>query len=175
MHGNKYGVSCGRNNYSERQSGVALLVAMVALLILTVIGLVVVGDLLIQSGTIRNEQFRQRVFYAAASEVNATIKVVNENSYNDDDPLINTLLDSRVASNQFELSTSPMTTSPSTVELADVEIAASRNDLLGCMGESIGRVKVLSGAIDATARLDDGKINQGIRSTQRQRFVYCWP
>ncbi|MEM7258659.1 MAG: hypothetical protein AAF404_14875 [Pseudomonadota bacterium] len=160
---------------AQRQSGVALLVAMVALLILTVIGLVAMGDLLIQSGTVRNEQFRQRVFYAAASEVNANINTVNQNSFNDDDPLVNNLLDNRVGSNQFELIVTPMTTPPTTVQLQDVEITAARNDLMGCMGESVGRVKVLAGSIDASARLDDGRLNQGIRSVQRQRFIYCWP
>ncbi len=158
-----------------KQRGVALLVAMVALLILTVIGLVAMGDLLVQSGTIRNEQFQQRVFYAVASEVNAQIRVVNDNSYDDDDPLIDSLLDRRVSSNEYELPVTPIAATPATVQMQNVEIKAARNDLLGCSGESIGRVNVLMGTIDASGRLNDGKPNQGIRSTQRQRFVYCWP
>lgn len=159
----------------KRQAGVALLVALVALVILTVVGLVVMGDLLVQSGTIRNEQFRQRVFYATNSEVNANIRTVNQNSFNDDDPLVIDLLDNRVGSNEFEITVAPITTAPATVLMEDVEISASRNDLLGCMGESVGRVKVLAGTIEASSRLDDGRLNQGIRSVQRQRFIYCWP
>lgn len=175
MHSSKNAGLHTRSHVTARQTGVALLVALVALLILTVVGLVAAGDLIIQSGTIRNEQFRQRVFYAVASEVSATINVVNQNSVDDDDPLIIDLLDNRVGSTSFQLSSNPITVSPTTVQMDDVEITASRNNLLGCLGESIGRVNVLSGAIEATARLDDGKINRGIRSTQRQRFVYCWP
>ncbi len=163
-----------RSQYKQ-QDGVALLVAMVALLILTVFGLVTMGELLIQSGTIRNEQFKQRVFYAASSELNANIKTVNQNPSNDDDPLINSLLDNKQGVNLYELSSSPVVTQPSTVQMDNVVMRASRNDLLGCSGETIGRVKVLAGAIDVSARLSDQKRNQGIRSNQRQRFVYCWP
>lgn len=159
----------------ERQSGVALLVAMVALLILTVVGLVTMGELLVQSGTIRNEQFRQRVFYAASSELNANIKTVNQNPSINNDPIIDTLLANQQGSNLYEVSSSPVVSQPATVLMDNVVIRASRNDLLGCVGESIGRVKVLAGAIDVSARLDDQKRNQGIRSNQRQRFVYCWP
>lgn len=164
-----------RRSDKKAQSGVTLLVTMVALLILTIIGMVSMGDLLVQSGTVRNEQFRQRIFYAVSSEVNANIRTVNQNSFNDDDPLIVSLLDNRVAGNQFELTSAPMTAAPATVQMQDVVITASRNDLLGCMGESVGRVRVLAGWIDASGRLDDGKPNQGIRSNQRQRFVYCYP
>jgi Tfp pilus assembly protein PilV len=159
----------------KRQNGVALLVAMVALLILTVIGMVTMGDLLIQSGTIRNEQFKQRVFYAASSELNAIIKTVNQNPSVDDDWLIDSLLANQQGSNLYQDSPAPIATHPPTVQVDNAVITASRNDLLGCVGESIGRVKVLAGSIDASARLDDLKRNQGIRSNQRQRFVYCWP
>ena len=93
----------------------------------------------------------------------------------DDDVLIEQLLDTKNASNDLRLDLSTHLTSTPTVSLRDVEITARRNDLLGCSGESVGRVKVLAGAIDATAQLDDEKPNRGIHSHQRQRFVYCWP
>ena len=159
----------------KHQDGVALLVAMVALLILTVFGMATMGELLVQSGTIRNEQFKQRVFYAAANELNANIKTVNQNPSIDDDPLIDTLLANKQGVNLYEVSSAPVVTQPTTVQMDNVVIRASRNDLLGCSGETIGRVKVLAGAMDVSAKLSDQKRNQGIRSNQRQRFVYCWP
>lgn len=160
---------------TQRQRGVVLLVAMVALLILTAIGLSVMGDLLIQSGTVRNEQLKQRVFYAVASEVNANINTVNRNSFNDDDPLILSLLNNPAGSDLYVLSQPPMASAPVTVLVNDVQFFASKNNLLGCMGESIGKVKVLSGTIEASGRLNDDKLNKGTRSKQRQRFIYCWP
>lgn len=159
----------------KNQSGVALVVALVALIFLTILGMATMGDLLTQSTTVRNEQFRQRVFYAASSELNAMIGIVNSNATSDDDQLIENLLDNKVSSNLFELDFPTPMTSTDTVNLRDISITASRNDLLGCSGESVGKVKVLAGAIDATAQLDDQKPNRGIHSHQRQRFIYCWP
>lgn len=160
----------------QNQKGVALVVALVALIILTIAGIATMGELLTQSSTVRNEQFRQRVFYAASSEVNALITIVNSNNSTADDPIIDTLLDNQNGGNTYSLdrSTSALTSTP-TVNLPAISIDARRNDLLGCSGESIGKVKVLSGRIDATAQLNDAKPNSGIRSHQRQRFVYCWP
>lgn len=160
---------------APRETGVALVVSLVALLIVTVIGVVVMGDVITQSGTVRNEQFRQRVFYATASELNANINSVNQNPSSADDVIINSLLDSRASANQYRLSSTPLITPDSTVTADNVEITASRNDLLGCKGESLGKVKVLVGTIQASSRLNDGKLNQGTRSTQRQHFIYCWP
>lgn len=157
------------------QSGVALVVALIALVFITIAGLATMDDLLTQSNTVRNEQFRQRVFYAASSELNAIIGEVNLNTSADSDVLIEQLLDTRDASGDYLLDRSAHLTSTPTVDLRDVAITARRNDLLGCSGESIGKVKVLAGAIDATAQLDDEKPNRGIYSHQRQRFVYCWP
>lgn len=157
------------------QSGVALVVALVALVFLTIMGIATMGDLLTQSTTVRNEQFRQRVFYAASSELNAMIGIVNSNATSADDLLIQELLDSKDASNTYRLDRSVALTSTPTVDLRDVSITAARSDLLGCNGESVGRVKVLAGSIDATAQLADQKPNRGIHSHQRQRFVYCWP
>lgn len=158
------------------QTGVALVVALIGLIILTVIGMATMGDLLTQSGTVRNEQFRQRVFYAASSELNAIVGVVNNNTATASDQLIDDLLDNRVdrTSYMLDLGDTSMTSIP-TVNIRDNSITARRNDLLGCSGESVGRVKVLSGSIDTTARLADARPNSGIRSHQRQRFVYCWP
>ncbi len=158
------------------QSGVALVVALVALIFLTVIGVATMGDLLTQSTTVRNEQFRQRVFYAASSELNAVIGGVNFNESSDDDELIDELLRSQEnRNNSYRLDRSTALTSTDTVDLRDIAITANRNDLIGCSGESVGRVKVLVGSIDATAQLSDAKPNRGISSHQRQRFVYCWP
>ena len=157
------------------QSGAALVVALVALIFVTIAGMATMDELLTQSNTVRNEQFRQRVFYAASSELNAIVGSVNLNNSSADDVLIEQLLDTKNASNDLRLDLSTHLTSTPTVSLRDVEITARRNDLLGCSGESVGRVKVLAGAIDATAQLDDEKPNRGIHSHQRQRFVYCWP
>ncbi len=163
-----------------KQAGAALVIALVALIVLTVLGLSTMGDMLTQSSSVRNEQLRQRVFYAASSELNATIKLVNNNPSTADDPLILGLLDSPNGPDEYQMpigvSTNyPFQTSLPTVSLQDMAISGRRNDLLGCSGESVGHVKVLSGEIDTTARLNDGKPNGGIRSIQRQRFVYCWP
>lgn len=160
----------------KNQSGVALLVALIGLIILTVVGVATMGELLVQSSTVRNEQFRQRVFYAASSELNAMVGVVNSNTSADDDPLIDQLLDSKDSSSSYrlDLGTTALT-GTDTVDLKDISISAERNDFLGCSGESVGRVKVLSGQINVTAKLADARPNSGIRSHQRQRFVYCWP
>jgi hypothetical protein len=163
----------------KHQNGAALLVSMVALIVLTVLGMATMGDMLVQSTTIRNEQFRQTVFYAASSELNAIIGEVNSNDSSDDDALIDSLFDNKTGSNEYEMqfgsTTMPTRSSTPDTLLRDVSIQARRNDLLGCSGESVGKVKVLVGEINATARLDDGKPAGGIRSTQQQRFVYCWP
>lgn len=161
------------------QKGAALLVAMVALIVLTVLGMATMGDMLVQSTTVRNEQFRQKVFYAASSELNAIVSDVNRNDSSENDALIDALHDNKTGSNEYEIefgSTAMPTRSatPDTL-LQNVSIQARRNDLLGCAGESVGKVRVLVGEINATARLDDGKPAGGIRSTQQQRFVYCWP
>jgi len=164
---------------AKHQNGAALLIAMVALIVMTVLGIATIGDLLIQSTTVRNEQFRQKVFYAASSELNAVIGEVNSNATTADDPLIDALRDNKTGSNDFEIelgtNAEPNRSSTPDTLIQNVSITAQRNDLLGCSGESIGKVKVLAGAINATARLDDGKPAGGIRSIQQQRFVYCWP
>ena len=64
---------------NRHQKGAALVIAMVALIVLIVLGMATMGDLLTQSSTIRNEQFRQKVFYATSSELNAIISEVNAN------------------------------------------------------------------------------------------------
>lgn len=163
----------------KSQTGATLIVALVALIFLTVLGMATMGDLLVQSTTVRNEQFRQKVFYAASSELNAIVGEVNSNASTLDDALIDKLLDNKIGSNEYEMLFGPgaepnKSSTPDTI-LQNVSINAQRNDLLGCRGESIGKVKVLSGDITGTARLDDGKLVGGIRSTQQQRFVYCWP
>jgi len=162
----------------KHQTGAALIVAMVAMIFLTVLGMATMGDLLMQSTTVRNEQFRQKVFYAASSELNAIISEVNNNGSTADDILIDALLDNPIDSNEFEMkfgtSEAPNRSSTPATLLQNVTMNARRNDLLGCSGESVGKVKVLAGEITATARLDDGK-PYGIRSTQQQRYVYCWP
>ncbi len=161
------------------QTGAALIVALVALIAVTVLGIAAMGDMFTQSTTVRNEQFRQRVFYAASSELNAIVSTVNSNASSADDFLVEELLDNRTGIDEFQIELDnvsyPQQSSTPDVTLQNVTISARRNDLLGCVGESVGRVKVLSGTIDATARLDDGKPNGGIRSTQQQRYVYCWP
>ena len=164
---------------NRHQKGAALVIAMVALIVLIVLGMATMGDLLTQSSTIRNEQFRQKVFYATSSELNAIIGEVNANGSSADDLLIDALLDNRTGTDAFELelgtNTEPHRSATPDTLLQDVSIAGRRNDLLGCAGESLGKVKVLAGAITATSRLDDGKPAGGIRSTQQQRYVYCWP
>lgn len=160
----------------KSQSGVALVVALVALIFLTIMGIATMGDLLTQSTMVRNEQFRQRVFYAASSELNATIGIVNSNDTSEDDPLIDELLKTnKDADNTYRIDPPTALTSVATVTLRDISITAKRSTLLGCSGESVGKVKVLAGSIDATAQLADEKPNRGIHSHQRQRFVYCWP
>ena len=164
---------------TKHQKGAALLIAMVALIVLTVLGIATMGDLLTQSSTVRNEQFRQKVFYAASSELNAIIGEVNSNDTSADDPLINALLQNRTGPIGYDITfgtaAQPIRSVTPDTLMQDVSITAQRNDLLGCSGESVGKVKVLAGAINATARLNDGKLVGGIRSTQQQRYVYCWP
>ncbi len=164
---------------ARHQTGATVIIALVALIVLTVAGMATMGDLLLQSTTIRNEQFRQKVFYAASSELNAIVGEVNSNGSSEDDLLIDALLNNKIGSSEYEMNfgTTSVPTRSTThdVLLQNVSITARRNDLLGCSGESVGKVKVLAGVISATARLDDGKQTGGIRSTQQQRYVYCWP
>lgn len=163
----------------KQQSGAALLIAMVALIVLTVLGMATMGDMITQSGTVRNEQFRQKVFYAASSELNAIVGEVNSNASTDDDALIDALFANPVTTDSYALElgsvAQPTRSATTDVLLQNVSVTARRNDLLGCSGESIGRVRVLAGEIEATARLDDGKPAGGIRSRQQQRYIYCWP
>jgi len=163
------------------QQGAALIVALVALLILTILGVTTMTDVLSQSSVVRNEQFRQQVFYAASSELNVQIESVNDNAQNEDDQIILDLLDEGVFGGQMELeinddaatSNPKFLTNPVGVTLSDAEINGVRADLRGCPGESIGKVKVIAGNINTTARLDDGR--GSIKSAQTQRYVYCWP
>jgi len=162
----------------SNQKGAALLVALVALVVLTVLGVTTMGDVLNQSTVVRNEQFRQKVFYAASSELNVQINKVNRNEQGDDDPIIDFLLDSNVSgvdmSVPIEANQDPkIMTNPEQVNLSDVSIYGNRLDDFGCPGESIGKVKVIAGYIGATATLDDGR--GSIKSTQKQNYVYCWP
>lgn len=162
------------NPECSNQSGAALIVALVALLILTLLGISTMSDVINQSSVLRNEQFRQKVFYAASSELNVQISSVNRNAQSEDDAIIDSLL----ASDNLELeitedSDPKILTNPEEVILSDVMIKGDRIDHFGCPGESVGKVKVLAGEIDATASLDDGR--GSIKSIQRQRYVYCWP
>ena len=52
------------------QKGAALIVALVAMIVLTVLGVATMSDVMNQSTVVRNEQFRQQVFYAVSSELN---------------------------------------------------------------------------------------------------------
>ncbi len=162
----------------KSESGAALIVALVALLILTLLGVSTMSDVMNQSSVVRNEQFRQKVFYAASSELNVQIDAVNRNQQNEDDAIIDDLLNSNATGVDMEVEITeadePLRlTDPEEVILSDVFIRGSRIDHFGCPGESIGKVKVIAGEIDTTASLDDGR--GSIRSTQRQRYVYCWP
>jgi len=164
-------------HYSS-QKGAALLVALVALVVLTVLGVTTMGDVLNQSTVVRNEQFRQKVFYGAMSELNVQINRVNRNEQNEDDPIIDYLLGSnesgRDMSVLIEADQDPkILTNPQQVNLSDVSIYGNRLDNFGCPGESIGKVKVIAGNIGATATLDDGR--GSIKSVQKQNYVYCWP
>ena len=67
----------------------------------------------------------------------------------------------------------PLLTDPDGINLTDTRIDGDRADKFGCPGESIGKVKVIAGTIDTTAKLDDGR--ESIKSIQTQRYVYCWP
>ena len=163
----------------SNQSGAALIVALVALLILTFLGIRTISDVLNQSSVVRNEQFRQKVFYAASSELNVQIDSVNSNAQSEDDPIIDDLLTTGSNGKNMELAITDtgdprIMTDPQDVRiLPNAVIRGDRTDHFGCPGESIGKVKVISGEIDVTAELDDGR--GSIRSTQRQRYVYCWP
>ena len=149
----------------SNQQGAALIVALVALLILTVLGVTTMTDVLNQSSVVRNEQFRQQVFYAASSETNVQINEVNDNAQSEDDKIVNDLLATSVVGGEMamaitdqEIDNRPQfLTDPDGVILSDGEINGIRADHFGCPGESIGKVKVLAGNIDMTAKLDDGR------------------
>ena len=162
----------------RNESGAALIVALVALVILTLLGVSTMTDVMNQSSVVRNEQFRQKVFYAATSELNVQIDAVNRNQQTEDDAIINDLIDSNATGVDMEVEITetddPLRlTDPDEVLLSDVFIRGNRRDHFGCPGESVGKVRVIAGEIDATASLDDGR--GSIKSTQRQRYVYCWP
>lgn len=163
------------------QKGAALIVALIAMVVLTGLGVVTMGDVMNQSAVVRNEQFRQQVFYAAASELNVQIDAVNKNPQQEDDEIINDLI--AVSADGLDLTLEidgsgdhSVFTSPKDVILENVRINGNRIDSFGCPGESIGKVNVVAGTIDATAALDNGStVGGGIRSQQSQRYVYCWP
>ena len=163
---------------SAKQNGAALIVALVALVLLTVLGVTTLSDVMNQSSVVRNEQFRQRVFYAASSELNVQIDAVNRNLQSEDDPIIDDLLETGSNGTGMKLpatATSPSLelTDPEDVVLSRLQITGNRVDHFGCPGESIGKVKVIAGAIDVQADLDDGR--GSIKSIQTQRYIYCWP
>jgi len=162
----------------SRQQGAALIVAMVALLVLTILGVTTMTDVLNQSSVVRNEQFRQQVFYAASSELNVQIEDVNINEQNEDDQIILDLIAEGVFGGQMEMEITDdnnpkFFTNPEGVILNSGDINGVRADLRGCPGESIGKVNVIAGNINVTANLDDGR--GSIKSAQTQRYVYCWP
>ena len=74
------------------QKGAALIVALVAMIVLTVLGVATMSDVMNQSTVVRNEQFRQQVFYAASSELNVQVDSVNNNPQEEDDEIINDLI-----------------------------------------------------------------------------------
>lgn len=163
---------------NAKQQGAALIVALVALLILTVLGVTTMGDVINQSNIVRNEQFRQKVFYAASSELNVQIETVNANAINQADPIIDSLLATGNNGVDMELTIDDSAnqrflTFPQDVLLTDGSIDGVRADLFGCPGEDIGNVKVIAGNINTTAQLDDGR--NSIKSVQTQRYIYCWP
>jgi len=163
--------------YSSQQ-GAALIVALVALLILTILGVSTMSDVVNQSSVVRNEQFRQKVFYAANSELNVQIDSVNSNLQSEEDKIITDLLAQGYNGNDMELiidddQEHKEFTTPVDVVLSNTKIDGVRADRFGCPGESIGKIKVLAGNIDTTASLDDGR--QSIKSAQTQRYIYCWP
>lgn len=171
------------NAKRSKQSGAALIVALVALLVLTLLGVRTMGDVMNQSSVVRNEQFKQKVFYAAVSETNVQINEVNDNPQNEDDAIINSLQETGSNGKDMKLGIAAgnaheLFTNPEGVNLIGTEIRGERADSgIGCFGESIGKVKQIAGEIQTTASLDDGRVNNigSIRSTQRQRYVYCWP
>lgn len=162
----------------SNQNGAALIVALVAMIILTVLGVATMTDVMNQSSVVRNEQFRQRVFYAASSELNVQIDIVNSNFQQEEDKIIEDLINSSADDQDLTLEITAggdpaILTSPEDIVLEEMQITGSRMDFFGCPGESIGKVKVLAGNINATARLDDGQ--GSIQSVQTQRYIYCWP
>ena len=162
----------------SRQAGSALIVSLVALLVLSLLGIRTISDVLNQSSVVRNEQFRQKVFYAASSELNVQINAVNRNSQSEDDPIIDSLLQTGSDGTNLQLAITraddpKIITDPADVILESVAIKGDRIEHIGCPGEEIGSGNVLAGEIDATATLDDGR--GSIKSSQRQRYLYCWP
>jgi len=166
----------------SNQQGAALIVALVALLILTVLGVTTMTDVLNQSSVVRNEQFRQQVFYAASSELNVQIESVNDNAQTEDDQIILDLIDTGFFGGEMKMDITPIDaadsnpkflTDPEGVILSNGDINGIRADFRGCPGESIGKVKVIAGNINTTAKLDDGR--ESIKSAQTQRYLYCWP
>lgn len=152
------------------------MVALVALIVLTVLGVATMGDVINQSSVVRNEQFRQSVFYATSSELNVQIDRVNRNTQNEDDQIILDLLNSSLDGKDMELDITynndpRILTNPVDSTLGDVKITGNR--LKWCPGESVNKVNAIAGSIEATATLDDGR--GSIRSSQRQRYIYCWP
>ena len=163
------------------QKGAALIVALVAMIVLTVLGVATMSDVMNQSTVVRNEQFRQQVFYAVSSELNVQVDSVNNNPQEEDDQIILDLVAQSPDGLNLTLEIDdtgdhPIFTNPEDVTLTAVRINGNRIDSFGCPGESIGKVKVVAGTIDATATLNDGAtVGGGIQSQQSQRYVYCWP
>ncbi len=162
----------------SKQAGAALIVALVALLMLTLLGVSTMSDVINQSSVLRNEQFRQKVFYAASSELNVQIDSVNDNEQYQDDPIIDSMLNTGTdGKNMYleitEAADPKILTDPDEVNLTNASINGNRSEFgLVCSGESIG-LNAITGYIETTAELDDGR--GSIKSSQRQRYEYCWP
>jgi len=172
------------------QKGATLIVALVALIVLSVLGVAAMGDVLSQSAVVRNEQFRQKVYYAPISEFNSQIKIINSNAESELDPIIESLQGNSLNGRDMLLdiddqTPEPIITQPQDAILNNVTLSGDRRRNVICPGESHGRVNVIVGRFRATATLDDGRctaqeIQQGqcnasvISSEQEQRGVYCW-
>lgn len=160
----------------QKNKGSVLFVTLSVVFLVTVAVMATMGGVSHQEVINRNHQFRLSVVTAASSELGAQIRDVNNNDYDQDDPMILDLLSTRGVSRDYELaigdSFNPLkNTAPPHIAVSSVSVSGEMAKAVPCPGESIGSTKVLMGTLQARAELAD----TGIQSTQKQHFLYCWP
>lgn len=164
-----------RSQINSTQSGTVLLITLTIVFMVSVVVFASINGANHRENMTRNLQFRIAAVTAASSEMGAHIHQVNKNPSDDDDEVVIDLLGTVGDDREFELDLGstdhPLLTDVPHAQLSGVRIDGNMTTHTACPGSSIGAVNVMMGTIHAQADLGDS----GIRSSQQQHFIYCWP